>query len=100
MTWQYKLIPHLYLLNAVLNSYHFGHIVKRVYILVLFFLYNYHSDLVLRAERTAFCVEDFISLSLSSRQTKTANLADCQLDASEVAQICVIPFYSRVYMSR
>lgn len=61
--------------------------------LVLFFLYNYESDLVRRAERTAFCAADFFPpSSLSGHITKTAKLADCQPNAPEVAQISVIPF--------
>lgn len=72
--------------------YNVATLFKGCIYLVLFFLYNYESDLVRGAERTAFCAVDFFSpLSLSGHITKTAKLADCQPNAPVVAQIYVIP---------
>lgn len=63
--------PSLVFIDCSIKQLHSGHIVKRVYILGFYLFWNYHADLVLRAERTAFCaVEIIFFFSLSFRSQK------------------------------
>lgn len=91
----------MYLLNAVLNC---GHIVQRMYILVLFSCIIIILTLCweLRGQPSVhvFVVDFFFFLHPVTKPKTAKFFADRQSDASEVAQIYVISFQSRVYVSR